>query len=440
MKFVMKERKFNAVLTLKPGFDVSDERFKEVNDFLNCKIDDKKHLDLCNNGNNSKGLLEKAINSINQFLINPIDLWLINSITSKDSLKDFIVAIKDIGINGVMPPLNKPSELEEVPLQKVPSLRTAVRTVIKPTPQKSCILTVSAKVSLTRKPPFSYFNGASQSEIDKIKKENKIKEGENKKKIEKWQSMQSSVQQCWDENKEAIEKFLKYVREIAKLEYQSLITDKIGDLDIDVTVAKKKRDASGKIIEDATTKKTIYENPVDKGYKYANFGSFKLWSNDSNQPVVEDIKQGRIGDCYLLATLISLVKKDAESVKRCFINRDTLDADKYAKLRFFKVNVKEISDKIVAEPMEEVIVQVDKTVLISPNDKSQPEKLTSIDELVYNKKEALWVNIFEKAFTLYKSKAGNVFSGVPDAQYYVDQWYDFRGAVDGKKNSVTNFR
>lgn len=158
-----------------------------------------------------------------------------------------------------------------------------------------------------------------------------------------------------DENYKAIQYIMVYIWKLVKLEYYNIITvesDENGDAECTIS------------------------------------GETPLFSE--NSPNVTEIKQGDLGDCYLIATLIGLADKSPDAIKKCFVNKDTLHEDSFVKMRFYKVEItveSKFSGKVfIATPKESVIVKFNKRVW---NQGSQG---------------AMWVKLFERGFAIYRKK------------------------------------
>lgn len=200
--------------------------------------------------------------------------------------------------------------------------------------------------------------------------------------------------------------FLKYIIDVLRYEKQ-----KIEEIEVDDTQIKK-----------------------SSGQGYADPPEILLNFDKSNwAPTIADIRQGHVGDCYLLAALLHLISKDPNAIKKCFVNRATIKSDKYVKIRFFKVNLVEEHilpnpPKIVAKPKGQVVIKIDKTVLMKigmkidqTTQKPVPVPVALIENQVAN---ALWVNFIEKAFMIYKSNnfVGTKFTGNVGIQNALAKW------------------
>ncbi len=194
-------------------------------------------------------------------------------------------------------------------------------------------------------------------------------------------------------SKDKILDFLSYVIDVLKLEEQYISTKSVHDSDIDT-------DSVGYYQFDGHLRKQI--NDI-------------FDPNSSWEPKTEDIKQGQFADCYLLSALLSVIKKDKNSIKKCFFSQ----TKNTIKLRFFKVKIsvklkKDLkSSGYQATSMGKVIIEIQKSILKN-------------NGLVGNNTNALWVNIFEKAATIYKATNENVVA---------DDLYSQKNIIDRWKNS-----
>ncbi len=166
--------------------------------------------------------------------------------------------------------------------------------------------------------------------------------------------------------------------------------------------------------------------------EYLNFGE-SSWT-----PTIKDIKQGYVGDCYLLAALLHLISKDPHAIKKCFVNRATIKSDKYVKIRFFKVNLVEEhiypnQPKIVAKPKDQVIIKVDKTVLLKKDLSTGKPKGFVTNQVM----SGLWVTFIEKAFMVYKSNdfVGTKFTENEGIQNILEKWNNKKGPITVKNLS-----
>jgi len=84
---------------------------------------------------------------------------------------------------------------------------------------------------------------------------------------------------------------------------------------------------------------------------------FSSWTPDIN-----DIKQGSVGDCYLLAALQSLCQNinGRQAIQSCFVNGETIESDNFVEIRLYKLKLtaKDKSNYLCAKPYQEIIVKM----------------------------------------------------------------------------------
>ena len=193
--------------------------------------------------------------------------------------------------------------------------------------------------------------------------------------------------------KKSLENFLKCIIDVLKLEEQELIDKKsIHDSTIDT-------DTKGSYQFDAKLRNQI-DNIFD--------------ANSTWEPKIQDIKQGQLADCSLLSALLSIIKTDPNAIRKCFFGQ----TKNTIKFRFFKVKIDTKPQKgskpsgYKASPNGKVIIEIQKSILKDFGDK-----------IIGNSTGALWVNMFEKAFTVYKATNGYVASNDPNCKAnIIDRW------------------
>lgn len=125
-----------------------------------------------------------------------------------------------------------------------------------------------------------------------------------------------------------------------------------------------------------------------------------VWNIKDNKPSLstEDLKQGTIGDCWLISALISIVKDNPENILKCFPNRDqeidesgSLSGD-YITVRLYKVmlTVHRKKDKRLrayARPIRPIKIKMSTTIYEQGN-----------------KTKVAWPKFIEKATSVYRAK------------------------------------
>lgn len=203
---------------------------------------------------------------------------------------------------------------------------------------------------------------------------------------------------------------IKYIKDVLEVEYYHMINNINPD------------EKTGKIaVRDYQIKKVV-DLPPSK--VYATYSSTKdnvnqFTHTDNWVPSVQDIKQGYLRDCYLLSTLLALIESgNTNIIKNCFIKSE----GNKVTLRFFKLKVivkEKVDDYYVYKiiPTDRIEITVNKTILVDPSQQKN----------IANKTNAAWVNLFEKAFTIYKNTKGCVVSGdigtYCKSQLFVNSWY-----------------
>jgi hypothetical protein len=139
-------------------------------------------------------------------------------------------------------------------------------------------------------------------------------------------------------------------------------------------------------------KATNLHNPPREGHfdqvsevKYADWKKIPLFSH---APTIYDMKQGDIGDCYLVSSLISIVSTDPKIIQNSMVdNGDTVT------VRFFRKK-------------RPVYVTVEKTL---PYRELTAERngQKHVSEQFYGAKGALWVSIMEKAYAVFLGNSYN---------------------------------
>lgn len=116
---------------------------------------------------------------------------------------------------------------------------------------------------------------------------------------------------------------------------------------------------------------------------------------NGGEPKYTDIVQRVTGDCYFVSVLSGLAKNDPEAIKACFPdypkNNDKTEIDKFnnskkVKVRLFKVKRNRLD---VSPAGGTVMVVLDKSTIENP---------------IFGNKNALWVQLLEKAWGVYRKK------------------------------------
>ena len=152
-----------------------------------------------------------------------------------------------------------------------------------------------------------------------------------------------------------------------------------------------------------------------------------LFPNGS--PKIEDIKQGNIGDCYLLAALMSIIRKDPEYIKSCFPGINNYDINqKTVKVKLHKVKVNLTVNEnhmiFTVSSVGGIIIEVDNTILMKRK-KLKPSGVYNNESHLMpfgNQTKALWVNFMEKAFSVYKNIEGAVTADNKEAEGFIKLW------------------
>jgi len=152
----------------------------------------------------------------------------------------------------------------------------------------------------------------------------------------------------------------------------------------------KARPKADMVIKDTNIKKShlwramVTYNDKDYWVLNADFAGIKTASisdfeaNDAWQPTVADVKQGHIGDCYLLAALLAIVNHDPQKIKHLFTE---LDGDRIGVKIFFNSGWRQIN--------------LEKTKFVKTNTGEDRFALASA-----------WVQLIEKAYAYVVGKLG----------------------------------
>lgn len=144
---------------------------------------------------------------------------------------------------------------------------------------------------------------------------------------------------------------------------------------------------------------------LGSGQKYCDMSEFPLFPHE---PTVNDIRQGNIGDCYLLASLSSIAAQTPEVIKQCM--RD--NGDGTVTVRFFK-------DRMP------LYVTVDKVI---------PQyRFTGKD---VGAKDCLWVQMIERAYVA----SGLNTPDMPQEQHFQTVYNRTQSDLTAKEKAISNAR
>ena len=155
-------------------------------------------------------------------------------------------------------------------------------------------------------------------------------------------------------------------------------------------------DASTKIDVDMTAQDDLFKIPEKKYPKPLDQGTWSVEKKEyfmkdytkqplfTHEPNTFDVRQGDIGDCYMLTGLNALLLKDPEFIKDCMKD----EGDTVA-VRFYK------------GPGQPFFVRVKKTLVEGRyvgKDKATGNTVTSKRSVSVGARDVFWVRMFEKAF------------------------------------------
>ena len=144
-------------------------------------------------------------------------------------------------------------------------------------------------------------------------------------------------------------------------------------------------------------RKTFVEPPLDEAgkLKERQQGTATEIYFKAKDPL-EDIKQGNIGDCYLIASLIAIFLRMGNPLENCM---PCIPDNEKTTFTFNKVELQSNSENEV-----EVKTQAGDPLKVTVTNKI----MTTKDGKVFGCPKKNWVNLLEKAFILYKFDAENV--------------------------------
>ncbi len=137
----------------------------------------------------------------------------------------------------------------------------------------------------------------------------------------------------------------------------------------------------------------------------------------AHDPVIKDLEQGYIGDCYFIASLASLVARDPGAVKRMM--RD--NGDGTVTVRFYDKNIDDLG---TSGTPGRICVTVDKTI---------PMRMYLDTKFRYTpySQGALWVKMMEKAYAAVRKKGGEITVRRKGASI------DYKNLMSGQTNVAT---
>lgn len=151
------------------------------------------------------------------------------------------------------------------------------------------------------------------------------------------------------------------------------------------------------------------------------------------RPHPDDVKQGLVGDCYLMATLISVAKTDPKAIVDCFVdypkgsNPPQEAIDKFNKLKRVRIRLFKYRSEIISGPDISELLKSDRPIeffescmsknkkrIIGEDDYYKPTGQVIIDidksNVTLLLKKALWVSLLEKAFAVYRKRGFDVLT------------------------------
>ena len=143
-----------------------------------------------------------------------------------------------------------------------------------------------------------------------------------------------------------------------------------------------------------------------------------VWNIKDNKPSLstKDLKQGEIGDCWLISALISIVKNNPEDILKCFPNRDkeidntgNLKGD-YITVRLYKVMLtahrkKDGRLRAYARPIRPITIKMKSTIYERGN-----------------KINFAWPKFIEKAASVYRAKKMLKLAKIDDISKFEKEW------------------
>ena len=144
-----------------------------------------------------------------------------------------------------------------------------------------------------------------------------------------------------------------------------------------------------------------------------------VWKVENNKPSlsIKDLKQGEIGDCWLISALISIVKNNPENILQCFPNKENeidqntgvLKGD-HITVRLYKVMLsahrkKDGRLRAYARPIRPITIKMKSTIYERGN-----------------KLNFAWPKFIEKATSVYRAKKMLKLTTIDDNNKFEKEW------------------
>lgn len=270
-----------------------------------------------------------------------------------------------------------------------------------------------------------------------------------KRKVKKyWQDVEkfkiNDVLNLWQEHTiKEIDKKLKYVgiNDIVKYKDGRLNTYQIGKFmhAIDKLLKKNKLSKENKLSDEEIKIlnflriyfECVVKNnaPKEELYGKSNEGQ-KLWNVENGQPKFseDDLKQGMIGDCYLIATLMGMLQSNPKDILKCFPNS----------LEEVDSNGRSIKGRVTVQ-LHQVVLSC--SSMFSNNIKASPTRKCTNIEIKFstvlniwsacysNNSKVFWPNFIEQAVTVARNIKNMVVGGqdtIIDRRYWQQNYSNLK--------------